>query len=224
MRARNNSSQNSSYGPRGYGAEIAYVATDSTLGRLLVAGTRRGICFAAMGDSDRMLVAELRGDYPLATIRICEPNRREDLRIGQWAYALADYIAGRGNLPTPPMDIRGTAFQFAVWEQLRAIPAGETCSYSDIARRIGRPRAVRAVGTANGANPVAIVIPCHRAIRASGHLGGYRWGLKRKRLLLEMERRCQPLRMSQGGKIDADEASNRPACIRSPKVQILPGW
>ena len=92
-------------------------------------------------------------------------------------------------MPAPPMDIRGTPFQFAVWEQLRAIPAGETRSYSEIARRIGRPRAIRAVGTANGANPVSIVIPCHRAIRASGHLGGYRWGLDRKRKLLEMEAR-----------------------------------
>jgi O-6-methylguanine DNA methyltransferase len=87
------------------------------------------------------------------------------------------------------MDIRGTPFQFAVWDQLRAIPAGETRSYSEIARRIGRPRAIRAVGTANGANPVSIIIPCHRAIRASGHLGGYRWGLERKRKLLEIEAR-----------------------------------
>jgi AraC family transcriptional regulator of adaptative response/methylated-DNA-[protein]-cysteine methyltransferase len=94
------------------------------------------------------------------------------------------------------MDIRGTPFQFSVWEQLRAIPAGETRSYSEIARRIGRPRAIRAVGTANGANPVSIVIPCHRAIRSSGHLGGYRWGLERKRKLLEMERSGAPLRLS----------------------------
>ena len=187
MRAQNNSAQNASYGPGGGGAEIAYATIDSTLGRMLVAGTRRGVCFAAMGEADSELVAELRGDYPRATIRVAEAKRREDARVERWADALAEYVAGKAKMPAPPMDIRGTEFQFAVWRQLRAIPPGETRSYSEIARTIGRPRAVRAVGTANGANPVSIIIPCHRAIRASGHLGGYRWGLERKRKLLEME-------------------------------------
>ena len=196
IRAKGNSMNTSTYGPRGVRAEIAYSIVDSALGRLLVAGTQRGICFAAMGEADSALIAELRGDYPRAAIRVADPNRREDSRIGRWADALADYIAGHSKMPTPPMDIRGTPFQFSVWEQLRAIPAGETRSYSEIARRIGRPRAIRAVGTANGANPVSIIIPCHRAIRSSGHLGGYRWGLERKRKLLEMERSGAPLRLS----------------------------
>ena len=196
MQTQNKSSQDSSYGPQGDGAEIVYSIVDSALGRLLVAGTQRGICFAAMGEADSTLAAELRGDYPRATIRVADPSRREDSRIGRWADALADYIAGHSKMPTPPMDIRGTPFQFSVWEQLRAIPAGETRSYSEIARRIGRPRAIRAVGTANGANPVSIIIPCHRAIRSSGHLGGYRWGLERKRKLLEMERSGVPLRLN----------------------------
>jgi AraC family transcriptional regulator of adaptative response/methylated-DNA-[protein]-cysteine methyltransferase len=196
MRTQNNSSHSSSYGPLGQGAEIAYSIVDSTLGRLIVAGTQRGICFAAMGEADSSLVAELRGDYPRATLRVADPNRREDSRIGQWADALAHYIAGRSKMPAPPMDIRGTPFQFSVWDQLRAIPPGQTRSYSEIARRIGRPRAIRAVGTANGANPISIIIPCHRAIRSSGHLGGYRWGLERKRRLLEMERSGAPLRLS----------------------------
>jgi AraC family transcriptional regulator of adaptative response/methylated-DNA-[protein]-cysteine methyltransferase len=187
----------SSYGPHGEGAEIAYSIVDSTLGRLLVAGTGRGICFAAMGDSDRALVAEMRADYPRASIRVIDANRSEDLRIRKWADAIADHLAGRSKMPAPPMDIRGTPFQFSVWEQLREIPAGQTRSYSEIARRIGRPRAIRAVGTANGANPVSIVIPCHRAIRSSGHLGGYRWGLERKRKLLEMEKAGQPIGQRQ---------------------------
>jgi len=190
MRTRDSSTKAPSYGARGDGSEgeIAYSIVDSALGRLLVAGTRRGICFAAMGESDRRLVAELRADYPRASIRIDDPNRRRsDSSVGKWARAIANYVAGRSAMPAPPMDVRGTSFQFSVWEQLRAIPAGQTRSYAEIARLIGRPRAVRAVDTANGANPVSIVIPCHRAIRASGHLGGYRWGLKRKRLLLEME-------------------------------------
>src|ERR1700674_1965294 len=111
MRTQNDSSQDSSYGPHGEGAEIAYAIVDSALGRLLVAGTERGICFAAMGEADRTLVAELRGDYPRATIRVTDPNRRDDSRIGLWADALAKYIAGRSKMPTPPMDIRGTPFQ-----------------------------------------------------------------------------------------------------------------
>jgi len=195
---------NSSYGARGDGGEIAYSIVDSALGRLLVAGTRHGICFAAMGEADSALVAELHRDYGRATLRVADPKRGDDARIGQWADALAGYVAGHSRLPTLPFDIRGTPFQFAVWEQLRAIPAGQTRSYSEIARRIGRPRAIRAVGTANGANPVSILIPCHRAIRASGHLGGYRWGLERKRLLLEMEGR-RPDPAAESGKIDADE-------------------
>src|ERR1700687_5341555 len=128
MRTQNDSSQDSSYGPHGEGAEIAYTIVDSALGRLLVAGTQRGICFAAMGEADRTVFAEPRGDYPRATIRVAAPNRREDSRIGQWADALAAYVAGRAKMPTPPMDIRGTPFQFTVWEQLRAIPAGQTRS------------------------------------------------------------------------------------------------
>ena len=191
MKAHQLNGKIASYGPHGEGAEMAYSIVDSALGRLLVAGTRRGICFAALGEADPSLLSELRSDYPRATLRVADPKRRDDERIGRTADALADYVAGRAKMPSPPMDIRGTPFQLAVWEQLRAIPAGETRSYSEIARRIGRPRAIRAVGTANGANPVSIVIPCHRAIRASGHLGGYRWGLERKRQLLAMETRSR---------------------------------
>ena len=171
----------SSYGPDGRGAIIGYSIVESELGRLLVAGTRHGVCFTALGDSDSAITAELRADYPEATIR------RDDAIAGKWARAIAKYLGGDLAMPELPLDIHGTDFQRSVWEQLRAIPRGETRSYTEIARRIGRPRAIRAVGTANGANPVGIVIPCHRALRASGHLGGYRWGLERKRKLLELE-------------------------------------
>jgi len=174
-------SSESSYGPGGRGAIIGYSIVDSTLGRLLVAGTCYGLCFTALGDSDRAIIAELRRDYPKASIR------RDDSMAGKWARVIAKYLGGDLAMPKLPLDIRGTPFQRSVWEQLRAIPRGETRSYTEIARRIGRPRAIRAVGTANGANPVGIVIPCHRALRASGHLGGYRWGLERKRKLLELE-------------------------------------
>ena len=171
----------STYGPGGRGAIIGYSIIASTLGRLLVAGTRHGLCFAALGDSDRAIISELRADYPKASIR------RDEALARKWALAIAKNLDGGAAILELPLDIRGTPFQRSVWEQLRAIPRGETRSYTEIARRIGRPRAIRAVGTANGANPVAIVIPCHRATRASGHLGGYRWGLERKRRLLELE-------------------------------------
>ena len=170
-----------SYGPGGRGANIGYSIIDSILGRLLVAGTRHGLCFAALGDSDRAIISELRGDYPIALIQ------RDDALAGEWARVIANNFVDGSSILNLPLDIRGTPFQRSVWDQLRAIPRGETRSYTEIARRIGRPRAIRAVGTANGANPVAIVIPCHRALRASGHLGGYRWGLERKRRLLELE-------------------------------------
>ena len=188
MKPHNTNSVNCSYGPRGEGAEIAYTIVDSARGRLLAAGTRRGICFAAMGETDATLVSELRFDYPLASIRVFDPNRIEDKYIGDFADALARYVSGRAEMPSPPIDIRGTAFQFAVWDQLRAIPAGKTRSYSEIARRIGRPRAIRAVGTANGANPVAVVLPCHRVIGANGSLTGYGGGIERKRWLLNHEK------------------------------------
>jgi AraC family transcriptional regulator, regulatory protein of adaptative response / methylated-DNA-[protein]-cysteine methyltransferase len=170
-----------SYGPGGRGASIGYSIIDSMLGRLLVAGTRHGLCFAGLGDSDRAIISELRADYPKASIQ------RDDALAGKWARAIAKNLDGGSTIQKLPLDIRGTPFQRSVWDQLRVIPRGETRSYTEIARRIGRPRAIRAVGTANGANPVAIVIPCHRALRASGHLGGYRWGLDRKRRLLELE-------------------------------------
>jgi AraC family transcriptional regulator of adaptative response/methylated-DNA-[protein]-cysteine methyltransferase len=171
------------YAAGGRGAEIAYSIVDCAIGRLIVGATARGICFAGLGDSDENLEGELRGDYPRATIR------RDDVKLRRWTDQIAQYLAGRLPMPDLPIDIRGTPFQLQVWNELRAIPAGETRSYSEIARRIARPTAVRAVGTANGANPVSILIPCHRALRASGHLGGYRWGLERKRKLLEMEAR-----------------------------------
>src|SRR6266851_2638756 len=137
-------------------AEISYSIIDTALGRLIVAGTERGVCFAGLGDSDRALVAELRHDFPHAIAR------RDDSITLNWSRAVAAYLDGGSTMPDVPLDISGTQFQLQVWEQLRAIPAGTTRSYSEIARRIGRPRAARAVGTANGANPVSILIPCHR--------------------------------------------------------------
>jgi AraC family transcriptional regulator of adaptative response/methylated-DNA-[protein]-cysteine methyltransferase len=167
----------------GNGADISYAIVATPLGRLIAARTQRGICFCALGDSDRVLIGELRHDYPKAKFH------RGAAETAEFAGAIANYLGGRTAMPDLPLDIRGTPFQLMVWNELRAIPAGQSRSYTEIARRIGRPLAIRAVGTANGANPVSILIPCHRALRASGHLGGYRWGLERKRRLLELEAR-----------------------------------
>ncbi len=162
--------------------EARYTIVDSPLGRVLIAATEKGILWLGLGESDRALLAEFRADCGDA-----KPVRDDD-RLRPQANAIVDYLSGKAPFPGDlPLDISGTPFQHRVWNQLRAIPAGETRSYQEIARRIGRPRAVRAVGTAIGANPVSILIPCHRAVRKGGALGGYRWGPECKRKLLQME-------------------------------------
>ncbi len=170
------------YGPRGRGAQITFTIVESPLGLVLVAGTPKGICEVSLGDSDSYLEAELSGDYPEAEIR------RDDIAIGRWAKAAVDYIAGRTSAVDLPLDIRATPFQLRIWKELCAIPCGTTRSYLEIARRVGHPKAARAVGHAIGSNPISVLVPCHRAVRTSGALGGYRWGLERKRMLLAQER------------------------------------
>jgi AraC family transcriptional regulator, regulatory protein of adaptative response / methylated-DNA-[protein]-cysteine methyltransferase len=171
------------YGPRGRGAKIAYGATACPLGRLIVGATELGICFVALGDSDRVLEREIRGDYPEAAIL------RDDSRVRDRARSLNAYLSGATGLPDLPLDIRGTPFQLRVWARLRAIPAGTVMTYGEIAKRIGQPTATRAVGAAVGANPVSMLIPCHRAVAYDGSLHNYRWGVDRKRALLDLESR-----------------------------------
>lgn len=170
-----------SYGPRGSGARIGYTIADSPFGRILIATTRIGVCWLGVSDSDSRLEAELRGDLSAAQIS------RDDGGLAALARTVVDYISGQVREIALPLDICATPFQLAVWRQLCAIPWGATLSYGDIARRLGRPEASRAVGHANGSNPLAIIIPCHRAIGADGSLTGYRWGVEYKRRLLEHE-------------------------------------
>ncbi|MFO0998021.1 MAG: bifunctional DNA-binding transcriptional regulator/O6-methylguanine-DNA methyltransferase Ada [Alphaproteobacteria bacterium] len=171
------------YRKGGLGADIAYTIVPSPLGRLLVAATARGVAYVALGDRDGALLSALKQEYPAANLK------RDDKALDAYVRPLNAYLAGRHVAPDLPVDVRATAFQRKVWEALRAIPAGETRSYKDIARAIGAPRAVRAVGSACAANPVALIVPCHRAIRQDGALGGYAWGLKRKEKLLASEQR-----------------------------------
>jgi AraC family transcriptional regulator, regulatory protein of adaptative response / methylated-DNA-[protein]-cysteine methyltransferase len=171
------------YARGGKGETVDYVTVASPLGRLLVAGTPRGICAVKIGDADAALERELRSEYPAATIA------RGDTRLAQWVQAIVDSLRPGAPDPRLPTDVRATAFQRRVWRELQRIPRGRTCTYAEVARRIGMPGAARAVARACAANPVALLVPCHRVIRHDGEPGGYHWGAGRKRRLLEVERR-----------------------------------
>jgi AraC family transcriptional regulator of adaptative response/methylated-DNA-[protein]-cysteine methyltransferase len=165
----------------GRGERIAYALTDSPLGRMLIAATKKGICALRFG-RDGALTQGLRSEFPHATVI-------EDRRaVASHIRAVLDHLSGRHARLDLPLDVHATQFQQRVWAALREIPYGQTRSYREIALKIGEPDAVRAVARACARNPVALVVPCHRVIRANGKLSGYRWGVQRKRALLERER------------------------------------
>jgi AraC family transcriptional regulator of adaptative response/methylated-DNA-[protein]-cysteine methyltransferase len=161
---------------------ISYTLTNSALGRLLLAATERGVCAVSLGDTDAPLEAFLKSEYPAAEIR------RDDARLKRYVEQLLRHLEGQRPHLDLPLDVQATAFQWRVWQELQAIPYGRTRSYREIARRIKRPSAVRAVARACATNPVALVVPCHRVVRSDGGLGGYRWGIERKAKLLAQER------------------------------------
>lgn len=166
----------------GRGMNISYTVAPCALGRVLVAATERGISAVYMGERDAELVAALSKEYPQAEIR------RGSKESGEWVRAVVQHLDGANPQLDLPTDVVATAFQRRVWEALRSIPLGETRTYSQVARSIGQPRAVRAVGRACATNPTSIVVPCHRVVRTDGALGGYRWGLARKKALLAQEK------------------------------------
>lgn len=167
----------------GQGMQITYTTSESPLGRLLVARTERGICSVSLADSDRELEARLRREFPRAEVRRDRNGLSHAVRV------LLRHLEGRQPRLDLPLDVRGTAFQCRVWEELLRIPYGRTRTYGEVARAVGKPGAARAVGTACGSNPVPLIIPCHRVVRGGGELGGYGLGLPRKRALLEQEKR-----------------------------------
>jgi AraC family transcriptional regulator of adaptative response/methylated-DNA-[protein]-cysteine methyltransferase len=169
------------YRKGGAGEAIRYTVPSTSLGRILLAGTDRGICRVSMGETISELTAGLREEFPKADLV------RDDEGLESWVRALLEYLNGRRPLVKIPTDIQATAFQRRVWEVLQTIPRGETRSYSEIASQLGRPSATRAVARACATNPVALVIPCHRVVRKDGSTSGYRWGDKRKRKLLKLE-------------------------------------
>jgi AraC family transcriptional regulator of adaptative response/methylated-DNA-[protein]-cysteine methyltransferase len=169
------------YRARGKGQRIKYTCFRTTLGLVLAAATEKGVCAVKLGPDRGKLEQLLSEEFSAAEIGEQRmPDIEERIRA---------FIAGEGSLARVPLDIRGTVFQRRVWDALRRIPRGETRTYREIAREIGAPAAVRAVGSACGANPVALVVPCHRALRTDGGLGGYAWGLPVKEQLLEVEKR-----------------------------------
>lgn len=173
----------STYRTGGAGQHIRYTTARSPLGRLLVASTDTGVCAVSLGESDTALVAALRAEYPKATVARASAPLRAHLQ------QVLAYLGGRTPQLELPLNIRATAFQWQVWSALRAIPAGTTKTYGEVAAAIGRPTAARAVARACATNPVALAIPCHRVVPASGEAGGYRWGARRKTRLLQLEQR-----------------------------------
>jgi AraC family transcriptional regulator of adaptative response/methylated-DNA-[protein]-cysteine methyltransferase len=168
-------------------AQLCVCVRACSLGHLIVAATARGVCFAALDDDPAVLTAALHERFPGAQVG---PGDRALEAAADTIVAMIERDRG-SEIPRTPgiaLDLRGTPFQQKVWAALQEIPAGSTVTYTDIANRIGTPRAVRAVGTACGQNPVSIAVPCHRVLRGDGSLGGYRWGLERKRALLDRER------------------------------------
>jgi AraC family transcriptional regulator of adaptative response/methylated-DNA-[protein]-cysteine methyltransferase len=162
-------------------AAIRYTCADSPLGRMLIAATEQGICSIQFARSDGELMAGLKREFPFAA------RKADEGGLQSWVSALLRHMRGKDADASLPLDIRATAFQRRVWAYLQSIPFGATRSYSQVAKGIGRPNAVRAVARACATNPVAVAIPCHRVVRQDGSMGGYRWGIERKRTLLNLE-------------------------------------
>jgi AraC family transcriptional regulator of adaptative response/methylated-DNA-[protein]-cysteine methyltransferase len=165
---------------------ITYVSVESPVGPMMIGATDRGLCFLQFGDDSEELVKALKREYPSASIE--EMRKPYSQEFQTWMDALNAHLAGKQPRLELPLDIQATAFQMRVWNYLQSIPYGEVQSYREVAEGIGQPSAARAVARACATNRVAIVIPCHRVIRGTGELGGYRWGLPRKRALIDRER------------------------------------
>jgi len=173
----------------GAGMQIHYTTTSSPLGRLLVGATERGVSAVYLGDSDTALRVALRKEYPEAELQADGRRgaRHPSGTLATWVREIVAHLRGQEPHLDLPTDVRATAFQQRVWKELRKIPYGATRTYADVARAIGRPKAVRAVARACATNPVSVVVPCHRVVREDGKLAGYRWGLDRKCALLARE-------------------------------------
>lgn len=170
------------YAKGGKNMKINYTITDCDLGKLLVARTEKGVCAVTFGDDEKILAENLKKEYSNAEIEENNSNLKD------YVEAILANLKGTNKSLDLPLDLQATAFQMRVWEILRKIPYGETVSYQDVAEKLGNKKAVRAVATACASNRVALVIPCHRVVRNNGNLSGYRWGIERKKVILEKEK------------------------------------
>ncbi|MBQ4838016.1 bifunctional transcriptional activator/DNA repair enzyme AdaA [Pseudoalteromonas luteoviolacea] len=173
------------YRAGGQGEVIYYACRETSLGHMVMAATSRGVCSVQFGDNQRSLINLLSEEFPKAKLVLSKAQDAPEL--DNWIHALDNHISHGAPKPDVPLDIIGTAFQIKVWQFLLSIKEGEVISYGEIAAQIDNPKAVRAVGTACGKNRIGILIPCHRVLRSDGTLGGYRWGLERKKALLAKE-------------------------------------
>ncbi len=178
------------YRAGGKGVSLSYAVEQTELGPLLMAASDRGLCFVQFGETEQALLEQLASEFPQASITSMPASSAA--QFSAWMQALSAHLQGRAPAVGLPLDLRGTAFQHRVWTYLLSIPAGELRSYTEVAEGIGSPRAVRAVASACASNRVGVIVPCHRVIRGDGSLGGYRWGLDRKRALIDAERRMPP--------------------------------
>ncbi len=176
----------STYRSGGAGESIVHAGRETALGPLLMAATDRGVCFAQFGASHAALVAQLEREFPRASHSAS--HMTDSAELDAWIHAFEAHIAGDAPRPELPLDLRGTAFQIRVWRFLLRIPEGSLLSYAELAAGIGAPRAIRATASACAANRISVLVPCHRVLRADGGLGGYRWGIARKRVLIDRER------------------------------------
>lgn len=192
------------YRAGGAGETIRFAVGQCSLGAILVAASRRGLCAIELGDEPDAMLQQLQRRFDRACLIGADPD------FEQWVAQVIALIEAPGTGLTLPLDLRGTAFQVRVWQALRDIPPGQTASYAEIARRIGQPRAVRAVAGACAANALAVAIPCHRVVRSDGALSGYRWGIERKRALLARE-------AGQGG------ARKESPCLDAAQTRPAPG-
>ncbi|MGH9453368.1 MAG: bifunctional DNA-binding transcriptional regulator/O6-methylguanine-DNA methyltransferase Ada [Terriglobia bacterium] len=183
------------YRAGGKGVSISHVSVKSPVGLMMVGATDRGLCSLQFGESRAPLLAALRREYPAAALEAMKRPYPRQFRL--WMDSLFRHLRGQQPRLGLPVNVRATAFQLKVWTYLQSIPYGEVESYSEVAKAIGHPRAMRAVARACASNRVAIVIPCHRVIRGNGELGGYRWGLARKRVLIDQERSARARTMDK---------------------------
>ncbi|MBR9885694.1 MAG: methylated-DNA--[protein]-cysteine S-methyltransferase [Oceanospirillales bacterium] len=184
--SRNLGMKPTTYRAGGEGEEIVYACRATALGPMMLAATASGVCFAQFDDDEAALYSRLEAEFPKASLR-ASPAGQSPL-LDRWIESIDCHISAGAPRPDLPLDMRGTAFQIKVWQFLMQVPRGQVLSYGELAQRVGHPKAVRAVASACARNRIAVLIPCHRVLRGDGGLGGYRWGLDRKRALIVSER------------------------------------